>query len=420
MGSGFNAIVVDGHDIRAVYRALQTAKVTKDRPTALLCQTLKGKGFPDVEDKENWHGKPLGPKEAKKSIDCLKAQIKTPGPIKFDLPEVVHDTLKIESLEMHLSEPPKYKEGEKVATRKAYGTALVKLGNTNAHLIALDGDTKNSTFAITYRDKFPDRFVECFIAEQNMVGVAIGLACRDRNVVFCSAFAAFFTRAFDQIRMGAISQTKANFVGSHAGCSIGEDGPSQMALEDLAMFRTVPGSVVFYPSDAVSTERAIELAANYQGVTFTRTSRPETTILYKSEEHFEIGGAKVIRQSDQDQVTVVGAGITLFEALKAYDELAKENIKIRVVDPFTIKPIDKKTLLDCAKATGGKIVTVEDHYPEGGIGEAVAGALSEETGVRVHRLAVTGIPRSGLCNELLELYGINYKYIVKAVKELIQ
>eukprot|EP00731_Ephydatia_muelleri_P007596 Em0003g1844a len=400
------------------------AEVHKEYSFHFLCcpspeNTCPRRGFPNIEDKENWHGKPLGPKEADISRKAIEAQIHNHGHIHFDLPKIIHDAPKIESLKVHLSEPPKYKLGDKIATRKTYGEALVKLGKTTSHLVALDGDTKNSTFAITYKNAFPERFVECFIAEQNLVGVGIGLGCRDHNVVFCSAFAAFFTRAFDQIRMGAISQTKVNFVGSHAGCSIGEDGPSQMALEDFAMFHSIHGSVCFYPSDAVSTERAIELAANYEGITFTRTSRPETPVIYPNEEVFEIGKAKVVKSSEQDQVTVVGAGITLYEALAAYDKLKVEGIMIRVVDPFTLKPIHKDTLVECARATGGKIVTVEDHYPEGGLGEAVAGALSEELNIRVHRLAVTGIPRSGLCHELLELYGISSAHIIKAVKSMI-
>lgn len=417
-GFGWNAIIVDGHDIMAVCKAFMAAATTKDKPTVLIAKTLKGKYFPGVEDLDNWHGKPLG-KQSVASLEAVKALIKdigphglTPRPIKYDAPKIVFPTVK-------LNEPPNYKMGEKIATRKTYGEALVKLGENYPRIVALDGDTKNSTFAITYKKRFSDRFVECFIAEQNMVGVGIGFGCRDRNIVFVSAFAAFFTRAFDQIRMGAISQTEVNFVGSHAGCSIGEDGPSQMALEDFAMFRTIPGAVCFYPSDAVSAERAIELAANHRGVTFTRTSRPATAVVYENTETFEIGKSKVLRKSDSDKVTVVGAGVTLHEALAAYETLKAKGTHIRVVDAFCLKPIDKQLMVECGKATGGRIVTVEDHYFEGGLGEGVAAAVAEDGGVKVHRLAVTGIPRSGPAAVLMEDYGISASCIVKAVEAML-
>ncbi|KAG6921396.1 transketolase like 1, partial [Chelydra serpentina] len=248
------------------------------------------------------------------------------------------------------------------------------------------------------------------------VSVALGCAARDRAVVFASTFAAFFSRAFDHIRMGAISRTNLNLCGSHCGVSIGEDGPSQMALEDIAMFRAVPGCTVFYPSDAVSTERAVCLAANTKGICFIRTSRPETLVVYPPEEKFEIGHAKVVRKSDADRVTVIGAGVTLHEALAAADELAKQGTHIRVIDPFTIKPLDAATIIASARATGGRIITVEDHYREGGIGEAVAAAVSGEPGMVLQSLAVSGVPRSGKPAELLDLFGISTKSIIAAVK----
>uniref|UniRef100_A0A8C6YKZ3 transketolase n=1 Tax=Naja naja TaxID=35670 RepID=A0A8C6YKZ3_NAJNA len=285
-----------------------------------------------------------------------------------------------------------------VATRKAYGLALVKLGNTNKHVVVLDGDTKNSTFAELFKQAHPERYIECYIAEQNMVSVAVGCAARNRTIAFASTFAAFFTRGFDHIRMAAISQSNIKLCGSHSGVSIGEDGPSQMALEDLAMFRTIPGCTVFYPSDAVSTEYAVFLAANTKGICFIRTSRPETPILYSQEEKFEVGHAKVVRISDADRVVVIGAGVTLHEALSAADELAKQGIYIRVIDPFTIKPLDADTIISNARATGGHIITVEDHYKE------------------VKYLAVSGVPRSGKPAELLDLFGISAKHIITAVK----
>lgn len=315
--------------------------------------------------------------------------------------------------------PPSYKVGDKIATRKAYGQALAKLGHASDRIIALDGDTKNSTFSDLFKKEHPDRFIECYIAEQNMVSVAVGCATRNRTVPFCSSFAAFFTRAFDQIRMAAISESNINVCGSHCGVSIGEDGPSQMALEDLAMFRSIPMSTVFYPSDAVATEKAVELAANTKGICFIRTSRPENAIIYNNSEDFQVGQGKVVLKSKDDQVTVVGAGVTLHEALAAAELLKKERISIRVVDPFTIKPLDRKLILDSARATKGRILTVEDHYYEGGIGEAVSTAVVGEPGVTVARLAVGQVPRSGKPAELLRMFGIDKDAIAQAVRGLV-
>lgn len=415
---GWNGIIVDGHDIKAICKAFYDAENTTGKPTVLIAKTLKGKYFPEVEDLDNWHGKPLG-KKAGLALENVKKMITNPGPHGLRPLDIIDDAPHFDLPQVKLSEPPNYKLGDKIATRKTYGDALVKLGKNFERIIALDGDTKNSTFALTYKNCCPERFIECFIAEQNMVGVGIGLACRQRNIVFISAFAAFFTRAFDQIRMGAISLTEINCVGSHAGCSIGEDGPSQMALEDFAMFRTIPSAACFYPCDAVSTERAIELAANHRGLTFTRTSRPATAVVYNNDEKFEIGKGKVLRKSDSDKVTVVGAGVTLHEALAAYETLKAEGTNIRVVDPFCLKPIDKELLLECAKATGGRIVTVEDHYYEGGLGEAVAGAVAEDGGIKVRRLAVGSIPRSGPGSVLMDIYGISANHIVEAVKAML-
>jgi len=318
-----------------------------------------------------------------------------------------------------LWEGPSYAEGQKVATRNAYGTALAKLGNSCGRIIALDGDTSNSTFSITFRKAHPERFVECFIAEQNMVGVGIGCATRDRTVAFASGFACFLSRAYDQIRMGAISQTKLKLAGSHVGVSIGEDGPSQMALEDIAMFRAINNCHVFYPSDAVSCERAVELAANIPAMCYIRTSRPATVSVYPNDEKFEIGKGKVVRESDSDTCLLIGAGITLHECLKAYDELKSEGVRVRLFDPFCLKPIDAEGIISNAQACGGKIVTVEDHYPEGGLGEAVSGVTAMTSGVRVKRLAVTGLPRSGPPAELIDMFGISARHIVKAVKEFV-
>ncbi|XP_029662177.1 transketolase-like protein 2 isoform X1 [Formica exsecta] len=417
---GFNALVVDGHDVEELAKAFHEAHNTKGRPTAILAKTFKGKNFPEIEDLENWHGKPLGNK-ANEIIQHLNGLLKNPGPLGLHPQKpLVDDAPLVNISNITLASPPNYKLGEQVATRLAYGTALAKLAKSNPRVIALDGDTKNSTYAEKIKTIDPVRFIEGFIAEQNVVGVAIGAACRDRTVAFVSAFATFFTRAFDQIRMGAISQTNVNFVGSHCGVSIGEDGPSQMGLEDIAMFRAIPGSTIFYPSDAVSTERAVELAANTKGICFIRTSRPVTAVLYKNDEPLAIGKAKVIKSSANDQVLLIGAGVTLHEAVKAADELAKVGINARVIDPFTIKPIDAQTIIKNAKEVGGRIVTVEDHYPQGGLGEAVQSAVALERNIIVKKLAVSNIPRSGPPTVLLENYGISARNIVAAVQEILK
>lgn len=414
---GWNALVVDGNDVEAICKAYHTAEVTKGRPTVLLAQTLKGKGIPGIEDELNWHGKALGGKadEAIAAIEAVMVDKNITGE-KLNTQVVVDDVKPADPSAILLSEKPTYAKDAKVATRVAYGTAIAKLGRSSQRVIALDGDTKNSTFAITFQKEFPDRFIECFIAEQNMLGVGMGCATRDRCVAFASAFACFLSRGYDQIRMGAISQTKLKMVGSHVGVSIGEDGPSQMALEDIAMFRAVNSCVVFYPSDAVSCERAVELCANQPTMCYIRTSRPTTAVLYGADESFSIGKGKVVRQSDSDSCLLIGAGVTLHECLKAADTLAAEGINVRVFDPFCIKPLDTEGIIANAKACGGKIVTVEDHYPEGGVGEAVVGAVAMEAGIRVKRLAVTGLPRSGPSAALMDMFGISSNHVVDAVK----
>jgi transketolase len=303
-----------------------------------------------------------------------------------------------------------------VATREAYGTALVRVGDVDQRIVAMDGDTKNSTFAEKFFKKFPGRSTECFIAEQNMVGVATGFGARGK-VPFASTFAAFFTRAFDQIRIAGISQANLKLAGSHVGVSIGEDGPSQMGLEDLAMMRAVAGSVVLYPSDAVSTEKLVEQMAQMKGICFLRTSRPKTPVLYGNDEKFPIGGAKTLRQNAGDKVTVVAAGVTLHEALKAADTLKAEGVGITVIDAYSIKPLGRDVILKAARKTNDTVITVEDHYLEGGLGDAVAGELSAD-GIKVHKLAVTALPRSGKAAELLAHFGIDAAAIVKKVKSL--
>jgi transketolase len=312
--------------------------------------------------------------------------------------------------------PVNYNKGDKIATREAYGNALARLGAVDERMVALDGDTKNSTYSEKFLKKFPDRFFECYIAEQNMVGVATGLGTRGK-VPFASTFAAFFTRAHDQIRMAGHSHANLKLVGSHVGVSIGEDGGSQMGLEDLAMMRAVAGSVVLYPGDAVAAEKLVEQMTLTRGLCFLRTSRPKTPVIYDSREEFPIGGAKVLRQSENDRVTVVGAGVTLFEALKAADTLAKDGVNITVIDAYSVKPLGCDVIRAAANKTRNTVVTVEDHYPEGGLGDAVAGELSGD-GIKVHKLAVYELPRSGKPEELLARYRIDAAAIVEKVKSL--
>jgi transketolase len=406
--------VVDGHDPAALREAFALAAATTHRPAGVIAKTIKGKDLPGIEDQENWHGKALGDR-TDAALSFLRSLLRGSSPPSPPAPV----GLLTRPAPSEISIPaPNYRKNDNVATRTAYGTALAKLGSVDTRVVALDGDTKNSTFAEKFNAAHPDRFIEGYIAEQNLVGVAVGLATRGK-IPFVSTFACFLTRAFDQLRMAGISRTNVKLVGSHAGVSIGEDGPSQMGLEDLAMFRAIPECVVFYPSDAVATERAVELAANYRGMAFIRTSRPATPIVYEAGESFAIGRAKVVCSDPEDRVTVVAAGVTLFEALAAAEQLAQNGIRVRIVDPFTVKPIDRETLLACARATGGRVVTVEDHYAEGGLGDAVADALSGAHDVIMTKLAVREIPRSGKPTELMHRFGISADRIVAAVEGLI-
>nr|XP_044991802.1 transketolase isoform X3 [Jaculus jaculus] len=412
--ASWHTIIVDGHSVEELCKAFGQAK---HQPTAIIAKTFKGRGITGVEDKESWHGKPLPKNMADQIIQEIYSQVQSKKKILAAPPQEDAPSVDIDNICMPT--PPSYKTGDKIATRKAYGLALAKLGHASDRIIALDGDTKNSTFSELFKKEHPNRFIECYIAEQNMVSIAVGCATRNRTVPFCSTFAAFFTRAFDQIRMAAISESNINLCGSHCGVSIGEDGPSQMALEDLAMFRSIPMSTVFYPSDGVATEKAVELAANTKGICFIRTSRPENAIIYNNNEDFQVGQGKVVLKSKDDQVTVIGAGVTLHEALAAAEMLKKDKISIRVLDPFTIKPLDRKLILESARATKGRILTVEDHYYEGGIGEAVSTEVVGEPGVTVTRLAVGQVPRSGKPAELLKMFGIDKDAIVQAVRGLV-
>ncbi len=410
---GWQTIGIDGHEYDEILPALEKAKDSTDKPTMIVAKTFKGQGVSFLANEDDWHGKAVPKGE---ELDKALAEL---GPLNTDIPLEIESPKPIKKQVSTVKEcvPPEYEPDEEVATRGGYGTGLAKLGAANPNVVALDGDTKNSTYAEQFMNLYPDRFFEMFIAEQNLVGAGIGLAKRGK-IPFVSTFAAFLSRAYDQIRMSAISQANIKYAGSHCGVSIGEDGPSQMGLEDIAMFRAIPNSVVLYPSDAVSAERLVAEAAAHEGIVYLRTSRPKTPILYGIDESFPIGGSKVVKKSDQDKVTIVTAGITLHEALKAHETLNADGVSIRIIDLYSIKPIDTQTLLSAAADTNDTIITVEDHYPEGGLGDAVLDAVATE-GISVHKLAVTGIPRSGKPDELLELHGISANAIVQKVKDVI-
>jgi transketolase len=414
---GWHAIVIDGHDLNAILDAFAEAKQTRGQPTMILARTIKGKGVSFVEGKEGWHGRAFKKGE---ELDAALAELKqqfVPVPANApNLPAQVPKPIAVArpAVTPKPIAPPAYTMGEEVATREAYGVALAKLGAADARVVALDADVKNSTFSDKFEKAFPDRFYQNFIAEQVMVGAAMGLAARGA-IPFPSTFACFLSRAADFIRMAAISGVNIKLAGSHAGVSIGEDGPSQMALEDLAMCRTEPNYAVLYPCDAVSTERLIAAMAYHPGPAYMRTSRPKTPVIYGNDETFTIGGLKVLRQSAGDVATVIGAGVTVFEALKAYDQLKAAGTSIRVIDLYSVSPVDAAGLIAAGKATGGRLITVEDHYAAGGIGDAVAQAVAS-AGLSVQRLAVREIARSGKPDELLDKYGISAKHIVEAVQ----
>jgi transketolase len=413
---GWKAVAIDGHDMREIIAALDESKSVKDQPFAIVAATKKGKGVSFIEDKNGWHGKALKKgEEEDRALGELRANNLSVDGLKMIPPEGRKRAA--EPAAARKAGPGvHFKLGDSVATREAYGDALARLGDRNPLAVALDGDTKNSTFSEKFMKAHPDRFFESFIAEQDMVGAASGLSAMGK-IPFASAFACFLTRAYDQIRMGAISQSNIKLCGSHAGVSIGEDGPSQMALEDFAMMRAIEGSVVLYPSDAVAAESAVNLAADNHGIFYIRTSRPKTPVIYTEKDVFQIGRLQVVRSSDKDRLTVVGGGVTLFEALKAYDLLKSEGILIRVIDIFSVKPVDEKGLRAAAGETNNLIITVEDHSA-GGIGDAVASAVSPE-GIRVHQMLVREVPRSGQPEELMAAYGIDSSAIVAKVKSLV-
>jgi transketolase len=407
---GWHAIEVDGHDVEAVDEALGEAAAQQNQPAVIVAHTVKGKGVKAVEDKEGWHGKALdNPEEAIAELGGERNIVVRVAKPEGGEPHVFETT---GSLEL-----PAWELGEEVATRRAYGDALAALGAARGDVVALDGEVSNSTYAEIFRDAHPDRYFEMYIAEQQMIAAAVGLQVR-KWVPFASTFAAFLSRAYDFIRMAAISQADIRLCGSHAGVSIGEDGPSQMALEDLAMMRAVHGSTVLYPCDPNQTAKLVAAMADREGISFLRTTRAATPTVYGADEEFPIGGSRVLRGGDD--VAIVAAGITLHASLEAADRLIAEGIDARVIDLYSVKPVDVETLRAAAEATGGRILTVEDHWPEGGIGDAVLEALSDgESPVRVVRLAVREMPGSGKPAELLAAAGIDAAHIADAARKLV-
>ncbi len=406
---GWTAVVIDGHDIDSVSQALATAG-RLGGPLAVIAKTFKGKGVSFLEDRNGWHGKPLKPEELEKALAELgplpegdAAALITPPPaatrpepgVRFDFPRTPY--------------------AEKTATRLAYGKALAALGGINASVVAIDGDVKNSTYADKFFQAFPDRSFQSYIAEQNMIGLGMGFAAKG-YIPFLATFAAFLTRAHDQVRMAGYSYSNIKVCGSHVGVSIGEDGASQMGLEDLAQFRSIPECVVLYPGDAVSAEACLEAAARHKGLVYIRTTRPATALLYGPGEPFPIGGSKVVRRSDKDAATVIAAGITLHEARKAAAELEKDGLAVRVLDAYSVQPLDAEGIAAAVAATGGRAVVVEDHYAAGGLGEAVAAALAGRA--RLRHLCVRDLPRSGKPEELLARHGIDAAAIAAAVRGL--
>ena len=412
---GWHTVVVDGHDLAALLGALDQAARTTGRPSMILARTLKGKGISFAEGRDGWHGKPFKGDDLDRALTELAGQLgeetanaAIPAP-----PRRAATSTATTPLEM-----PEYELGSSVATREAYGAALAALGGADPRVVALDADVKNSTFSNKFERQHPDRFYQTFIAEQVMVGAALGLASRGA-IPFPSTFACFLTRAADFIRMGGIGNVNIKLAGSHAGVSIGEDGPSQMALEDLAMMRAVPGCVVLYPCDGVSAARLLNAAAAHIGMTYMRTSRPQTPVIYTAADTFVIGGSKVLRDSPEDVATVVAAGVTVFEALAASDVLRRSGIHLRVIDAYCVQPIDADTLVRAGRVTGHRLITVEDHYAAGGLGDAVSDAVAAY-GICVRRLAVREVPRSGTSAELLDRFGISSRQIVAAVTAQIE
>jgi transketolase len=414
---GWHAIQINGHDPEEIDRAYAEALEQEDIPTFIIAKTKKGRGVSFLEDVEGMHGKPVKPEDEARALEelgdsnNLLVEVQKPD---YDGGETFTPGWTGEP------ELPTWEVGDSEATRNAYGKALKAIGAAREDVVAMDGEVSNSTKSEEFAEAFPERYFEMFIAEQQMVAAAVGMSVRKR-VPFASSFAAFMSRAYDFIRMAAISRANIRLTGSHAGVSIGEDGPSQMALEDLAMMRAVHGSTVLHPSDANQTAKLVAQMADMQGISFLRTLRPSTPVIYGPDEAFPIGGSKVVRSSDDDQVTVVAAGITVHNASEACDELQREGVSVRLIDAYSVKPIDADTLREAARATGGRVVVAEDHWPEGGLGEAVLSAFSEvgTEGLHFEHLAVNIMPGSGSPDELMDAAGISASHIADAARRLL-
>ena len=408
---GWNAIVIDGHNYDEINSAFAQASQPNGSPTVIIGKTMKGKGVSFLENKEGWHGKALNKEQAEQAIKEL-------NPVRsrtFPVQKPENRQLPPEAAKKPVELPRYELGGDSAATRKAYGDALKALGAANPDIVGLDGEVSNSTYAEEFAKAFPDRFFEQYIAEQQLVAAAVGMSVRHK-IPFASTFAAFFSRAYDFIRMAAISRANIRLCGSHAGVSIGEDGPSQMALEDLSMLRAVFGSTVVYPSDPNQAAQLVVEMANHDGIVYMRTTREKLPVLYSPDEQFAVGGSKVIHQSDHDQLTVIGAGITVHEALKAYDQLQSNGVTARIIDAYSVKPMDEETLLAAAQEAGNKIIVVEDHWPEGGLGDAVLEVFSQRDGPlpEVVKLAVESMPGSGTPAQLMDEAGISARHIVEA------
>jgi transketolase len=405
-------IVIDGHDVMAIDRAMGQALSSTGKPTVIIAKTVKGKGFSEIENKDGWHGKALPPDMAERAIKELGGirhlKVKTAKPETTRAPKRPEPAPTVTL--------PTYTKEDKVATRKAYGDALVALG-AMPDVVAMDGEVSNSTHADEFAKAFPDRFFEMWIAEQQLVATAVGMSVRGYKP-FASTFAAFFSRAYDFVRMAGISEANIRLVGSHAGVEIGQDGPSQMALEDLASMRAIIGSTVLYPSDPNQTAKLTKVMAETNGIVYMRTTRGAYPTIYGPNETFKVGGSKVVRQSPKDRVTLIGAGVTLHNCLAAADQLAAKKIAARVIDLYSVKPVDVKTLRDAVKATK-RLVIVEDHYPEGGMGAAVMEALAGDGLPKIAHLGVKGLPTSGKPEELMNAAGISAKQIVAAATKLL-
>jgi transketolase len=409
---GWHTIAIDGHNVEEIEHAYAEAIATEGLPTVIVAKTIKGKGVEAVEDKPGWHGKALDDPDAAVSElgGVRNLTVEVAKPERDGKPHVFETG----SLDL-----PSYELGEEVATRKAYGDALAAVGSARGDVVALDGEVSNSTYAEIFAKAHPERYFEMYIAEQQLIAAAVGLQVRGWKP-FASTFAAFMTRAYDFIRMAAVSRANLRLCGSHAGVSIGEDGPSQMGLEDLAAFRAVHGSTVLYPSDANQTARLVEAMVDLDGIVYMRTTRAATPVIYEPGEQFPVGGSKVVHSSEGDDVAIVTAGITLHEALKAADRLAEDGISARVIDLYSLKPLDTETLRAAADATDGRLIAVEDHWPEGGLGEAVLAAFADaDERPRVVHLAVREMPTSGKPAELLAAAGIDAEHIAAAARRLV-